>query len=233
MQVIHIEGLSITCAESLSVVVPPNLARGSGRTTKRPDAKSQDRGGMANVPQPQHFVPTTVSQSDDSSNSSVPPFSSIDGCQLGGKNEVDRREEPMPMIEWLHAAVGGYHRQQVREGYQMISLPNSVIELSRSYFTVDSSGVRSASHAPHYTVALRLTTLDICSSPHQLGFLVAAATYMGSHSQYELWRRFRPQCSRPVDGESARRWWQAAGSAVRDEILRRRPHFDWSMLQVC
>ena len=73
---------------------------------------------------------------------------------------------------------------------------------------------------------------DRVLTPEQLALVAAAASYLRSHQQYELWRRFRPVGgARPTDSASARQWWHSLGMALRHEIVRRQPRFDWAMLQ--
>ena len=114
----------------------------------------------------------------------------------------------------------------------MLQPTNAVVELSRAAPVASVAGASSSSPSPLYNAALRLRSLELCATPDQLALLSAASSYLGSSQQYELWRRFRPlDRVRPVDGPSARLWWRAVGQAIGDEIGRRRPRFDWSLLQ--
>ena len=130
--------------------------------------------------------------------------------------------------EWLVAAVGAYHDEALRNGGQLLEPTTAVIELSRIPPPPAAAGV-----SPHeHVAALRVVNLNVVVSPEQLCLLSSATSYFVSSQQFELWRRFRPpDGERPSTGASARRWWQQLGLAVLDEMRRRRPRFDWSMLQ--
>ena len=147
--------------------------------------------------------------------------------------------------EWLNAAVGRFHEEQMTRTDAVLLTPtNAVVELTRA--TQAAAGTATAAqqgeasfpaaeqsqNPPELAVAVRLTSLEIVLTPEQLGLMSAAVGYLSSHQRFELWRRFRPPSGvRPTDSASARLWWISLGKAVKDEIGRRRPRFDWTMLQ--
>ncbi|MDC0526252.1 hypothetical protein OAO87_04540, partial [bacterium] len=142
--------------------------------------------------------------------------------------------------EWLAAAVGRFHEAQVEQrDAWLLSPTNAVVDFSR-VAAAPAVGASSSHDAPTFAasvpppelaIAVRLTSLDIVLTPEQLGLINGFTSYLSSHQQYELWRRFRPAGRvRPTDSSSARRWWHALGMALKEEIGRRRPRFDWAML---
>ena len=141
------------------------------------------------------------------------------------------RAESLP--EWLEAAVATYHTEQLANGGQLLQPTSSVIELSRASSAQPGEREGSGgSRTPDHVAAMRVSALHVVATPDQLALLSSASTYFTSNQKFELWRRFRPRHGeRPKRGESARLWWRQLGLAMREEISRRRPRFDWTSLQ--